>query len=333
MKYALVTGAAGFIGAHLIRRLGQEDDLTVIALDDLSGGFRENIPEEIEFVEGSITDEALVASLFERYKFDYVYHLAAYAAEGLSHFIRVFNYTNNLIGSAQLINQAVTHKTRCFVFTSSIAVYGAGQVPMREDMVPVPEDPYGVAKAAVEMDLKAAREMFGLNYVIFRPHNVYGEFQNIGDRYRNVVGIFMNKVLSREPLPIFGDGEQQRAFSYVGDIVGPLAESAWTDDAYGRVFNVGADHPFTVNQLAEEVCRTMGAEGHAVVHLPARNEVKVAYSDHSAAREVFGEQAETPLSDGLSRMATWVKQHGARKSKTFGKIEISRDLPDYWVNQ
>ena len=332
MKYVLVTGAAGFIGAHLIRRLLKEAELKIIALDDLSGGYRENIPDGVEFVEGSITDEALVANLFECYKFEYVYHLAAYAAEGLSHFIRVFNYTNNLIGSAQLINQAVIHKTRCFVFTSSIAVYGAGQVPMREDMVPEPEDPYGVAKAAVEMDLKAAHDMFGLNYVVFRPHNVYGEFQNIGDRYRNVVGIFMNKILSGEPLPIFGDGEQQRAFSYVGDIVGPIAESAWTDNAYGQVFNVGADHPFTVNELAEEVCRTMGVVEHPLAYMAERNEVKIAYSDHSASRKVFGKQAETSLSEGLARMAQWVKQHGARKSKSFGKIEISRGLPDSWVN-
>src|SRR5207237_833444 len=114
--------------------------------------------------------------VFSEYQFDYVYHLAAYAAEGLSHFIRRFNYQNNLIGSINLINESIKHKIKSFVFTSSIAVYGKGQLPMHEGLTPLPEDPYGVAKLAVEQDLKCAHEMFGLNYVIFRPHNVYGEF-------------------------------------------------------------------------------------------------------------------------------------------------------------
>src|SRR6202451_206738 len=174
--YALVTGAAGFLGAHVTRHLLAEDRFSVIALDDLSGGFRENLPETAEFVHASINDAALLQDLFRKYKFKYIYHLAAYAAEGLSDFIRRFNYTNNLIGSVNLINEAVLHKVKCFVFTSSIAVYGAGQVPMMEDMTPLPEDSYGIAKLAVELELKCSHEMFGLNYIIFRPHNVYGEY-------------------------------------------------------------------------------------------------------------------------------------------------------------
>jgi UDP-glucose 4-epimerase len=158
--------------------------MRVIALDDLTGGFRDNVPAAIEFIEGSITDVSLVDDLFDRYAFDFVFHLAAYAAEGLSHFIRRFNYSNNLIGSVNLINASVNRRSvRCFVFTSSIAVYGKGQVPMHEDITPLPEDPYGVAKYAVELDLRAAHEMFGLPYVVFRPHNVYGERQNLGVPY------------------------------------------------------------------------------------------------------------------------------------------------------
>jgi len=185
---SLVTGGAGFIGAHVTNELialGHE----VVVLDDLSGGFEENVNQKAKFIKGSILDHQLIGKLFNEYKFDYVYHLAAYAAEGLSHFIKRFNYNNNLIGSVNLINESIKHKVKCFVFTSSIAVYGIGKPPLREDMIPVPEDPYGVAKYAVEMELRVSHEMFGLNYVIFRPHNVYGEYQNLGDRYRNVVGI------------------------------------------------------------------------------------------------------------------------------------------------
>ncbi|MFM7057800.1 MAG: NAD-dependent epimerase/dehydratase family protein, partial [Planctomycetota bacterium] len=196
----LVTGGAGFLGSHLTRHLLSEpsfEGMQIVVLDDLSGGFLENVPESsrVHFVEGSIADPELIERLFRENTFAYVFHLAAYAAEGLSHFIRRFNYTNNLIGSVNLINAAVRHNVQHFVFTSSIAVYGSGQVPMRESMLPQPEDPYGIAKLAVELDLKAAHEQFGLNWTIFRPHNVYGEFQNIGDRYRNVVGIFMNRIM------------------------------------------------------------------------------------------------------------------------------------------
>src|ERR1700741_4410465 len=225
MSTSLVTRGAGFLGSHVADELLSHGH-KVVVLDDLSGGFEDNVPSGAVFVKGSILDVELVDRLFERYNFANVYHLAAYAAEGLSHFIRRFNYNNNLIGSINLINESVNYKVECFVFTSSIAVYGKGQVPMLESMVPMPEDPYGIAKYAIEMDLKSAHELFGLNYVIFRPHNVYGEFQNIGDKYRNVVGIFMNQILQGKPLTIFGDGLQQRAFSYIDDVAPVIARAA-----------------------------------------------------------------------------------------------------------
>jgi UDP-glucose 4-epimerase len=327
----LITGGAGFIGAHLTREMLKHPDLHPVVLDDLSGGFEDYIPEGVTFIKGSITDNVLIDKIFAEYKFKYVYHLAAYAAEGLSHFIRRFNYNNNLIGSVNLINASVNYKVECFVFTSSIAVYGKGQVPMLESMVPMPEDPYGIAKYAIEMDLKSAHEMFGLNYVVFRPHNVYGEFQNIGDKYRNVVGIFMNQLLQGKPLTIFGDGSQQRAFSYVGDIIGPIAEAAWTPEAFGEIFNVGADNPFTVNELSNEVRSLFGKMDHPIVHAEERNEVKIAYSDHSKAHKVFKKIPATSLKDGLAKMAAWVKNAGARESQQFGEIEIEENLPPIWL--
>src|SRR6267143_3710438 len=190
MFNSLVTGGAGFIGSHVAEHLVRMGH-RVVAFDDLSGSFADNVPKGTTFIEGSILDHELIDTLFKEHGFNYVYHLAAYAAEGLSHFIKRFNYSNNVIGSVNLINAAVNHNVKCFVFTSSIAVYGAGQTPMTESMTPLPEDSYGIAKLAVEKELKISHEMFGLDYVIFRPHNVYGERQNIGDRYRNVVGIFM----------------------------------------------------------------------------------------------------------------------------------------------
>src|SRR5438552_8873027 len=200
---SIVTGAAGFIGSHVADEL-LKNGHRVVSLDDLSGGFDDNVPKGAKFVQGSILDHQLIDSLFSVHRFDYVSHLAAYAAEGLSHFIKRFNYTNNVVGSMNLINAAIRHEIDCFVFTSSIAVYGPITPPMRETDVPTPEDPYGIAKLSVELDLAAAHRMFGLRYVIFRPHNVYGEYQNLGDPYRNVLGIFMNQIMQGQPMTIFG---------------------------------------------------------------------------------------------------------------------------------
>lgn len=329
MAISLVTGGAGFIGAHVSRELLHMGH-TVVVLDDLSGGFEDHVPAEATFVEGSVTDHHLLEQLFNKYSFDYVFHLAAYAAESLSHFIRRFNYTNNLIGSVNLINESVKHKVKCFVFTSSIAVYGTLPPPMRENMTPHPEDPYGVAKYAVEMDLKTAHEMFGLNAIIFRPHNVYGEYQNIGDRYRNVVGIFMNQLMQEKPLTVFGDGTQTRAFSYIGDVAPVIARSVMVPKAYNQVFNVGADQEYSVNELAETVMKAMGLEGK-IQHLPPRNEVLHAWADHSKVIEYFGKQDYTSLEKGIDLMAAWAKKTGSRQSSVFSDIEIDEKLPPVWL--
>jgi len=330
MSRILVTGGAGFIGSHVAEELFKRGHVVTV-LDDLSGGFVDNLVAGVNFVEGSITDFRLVNDLFERERFEYVYHLAAYAAEGLSHFIKRFNYTNNLIGSVNLINASVNVGVKCFVFTSSIAVYGASpELPMTEQTPPHPEDSYGIAKLAVEEELVVSKNMFGLDYIIFRPHNVYGEKQNIGDKYRNVVGIFMNQILQNKPMTVFGDGSQQRAFSYIGDIAPIMAQAIEVPQAYSQVFNIGADQPYSVNDLAVVTARAMGVTPE-IVHLPPRNEVLNAYSSHEKVQRIFGSQKLTSLEEGLSRMAGWVKQHGARTSQKFKDIEVMKNFPQAWL--
>src|SRR4051794_1139862 len=324
-RRALVTGAAGFIGSHVADSclaLGME----VVATDDLSGGFIENVPREATWAEGDLKDVEFCGSLWELGPFDYVYHLGAYAAEGLSHFVRRFNYETNLVASVNLINLAVLHKAKRFVFTSSIAVYGAGQTPMSEELTPQPEDPYGVSKYAVELDLRAAHEMFGLDYTVFRPHNVYGERQNIADPYRNVIGIFMSAVLRGEPLPVFGDGTQTRAFSHIDDVAPLIARSPLVEAARNEVFNVGADTPYSILELAEEVARAFGVDAR-LEHLPARNEVVHAFSDHSKVRRVFEPPEPIDLATGIRRMADWVRERGPQPPVEFpGEIEIAEKL-------
>jgi UDP-glucose 4-epimerase len=329
VRKALVTGAAGFMGSHVVDGcldLGME----VVATDDLSGGYLENVSTRATLVIGDLCDREFVASLWTGRSFDYVYHLGAYAAEGLSHFVRAFNYRTNLEASVNLINQAVLHDVRRFIFTSSIAVYGRGQLPMTESMIPMPEDPYGISKYAVELDLAAAASMFGLEYTVFRPHNVYGERQNIADKYRNVIGIFMNSVLRDEPMRIFGDGSQTRAFSHIADVAPIISRSPLLEGSRNEVFNVGADQPYAVREVAGTVAEAFGVECR-VEHEPPRHEVVHAYSDHTKLCAVFDPPPPVDLHTGIRRMVAWVKAHGARDPVEFpGEIEISRELPPSW---
>ena len=324
----LVTGAAGFIGSHVTRALlarGRQ----VVALDDLSGGLRDHVDPRATFVEGSIVDGALLDRLFDDHRSGEVFHLAAFAAEGLSHFVRRFNYQNNLIGSVNLINAAIRHEVGCFVFTSSMAVYGRATPPATEDMPYAPEDPYGVAKAAVEQDLRAARDVFGMRSIIVRPHNVYGEGQNIADRYRNVVGIFMNQILRDEPLTIFGDGSHTRAFSYVGDVAPVIADLIDQPAAFDQIINVGGDRVVSIRQLGEMVSEAMGVPFRAR-YLPERIEVAHIYPSHAKARALLGYEARTELEVGLRTMAAWVRSRGACATPAYARIEVERNLPARW---
>ena len=334
-KLALVTGAAGFIGSHVARHCA-ELGMVVVAVDDMSGGFVHNVPdhERISFVQGDVKDADFLDALFSAYAFDFVYHLAAYAAEGLSHFIRSFNYRNNLVGSVELINQAAKHGIKCFVFTSSIAVYGAGQTPMVETMTPQPEDPYGIAKYAVEMDLRAAKHMWGLDFVVFRPHNVYGPGQNLYDRYRNVIGIFMNQLLNGQPMTLFGDGSQTRAFSYIDEVAPVIAHGPLVPEARNQVFNIGADTPYTVLSLAGHVARAMKLPENIKL-LDARKEVAHAHSSHAKVACYYGKTDPVPLEEGLKRMVEWWERvqsqaHPASQPTSFAAVEVLAELPPSW---
>ena len=324
----LVTGGAGFMGSHIAEEL-IKDGHNVFVLDDLSGGFEENVPDEAILAKGSVTDTETINRLFEQHRFDYVYHLAAYAAEGLSFFIKKFNYENNLIGSINLINASVNHNVKCFVFTSSIAVYGSLEPPFTEDMIPHPEDPYGVAKYAVESDLRISKEIWDMNYIIFRPHNVYGERQNIGDKYRNILGIFMNQIMTGQNITIFGDGEQTRAFTYIKDVSHIIANSVFNKKAYNQIINIGSDKPYSVNYLAETVLKTMDAK-NKIVHLPPRKEVVHAYSSHQKMKEIFGCETKICLEEGVKMMADWARRVGSKKSKEFSNVEVYRNMPESW---
>tara|TARA_B100002019_G_scaffold63135_2_gene54152 strand:- start:5358 stop:6347 length:990 start_codon:yes stop_codon:yes gene_type:complete len=324
-----VTGCAGLLGANYTRHLlanGHE----VIGIDDLSGGYKAFLPkgEKFTFAKFDLERRKKVVELFEEHKPDVLYHFAAYAAEGLSPFIRNYNYRNNLICSANLINECVKHDTK-FIFTSSMAVYGEQEPPFTEDKRPQPIDPYGIAKYAVECDLKLAHEQFGLRYNIVRPHNVLGIYQNIWDKYRNVIGIFIRKTLNGEPILVYGDGEQTRAFSDIKYYMEPFDKLLTDFD--GETFNIGADKHFTLNSVAETVQSIGKKYGYEVPieHGEPRHEVKHAYCDHTKAKTMLNFQDRTRLDELVESMFVWAMKQPNRKVKHMD-YEITKDIYEYW---
>ena len=324
-----VTGCAGLLGANYTRHL-LANGHHVVGIDDLSGGYKAFVAkgENFEFKKFNLERRKKVVELFEEHKPDVLVHFAAYAAEGLSPFIRNFNYRNNLICSANLINECINHKTK-MIFTSSMAVYGGQQTPFTEDKQPQPIDPYGVAKYAVECDLKMAQTQFGLRYNIVRPHNVLGRYQNIWDRYRNVIGIFIRKTLNGEPILVYGDGEQTRAFSDIQYYMEPFDILLTEHD--GEIFNIGADKFFSLNQVAETVQKIGSKYGYDVPieHGPPRHEVKHAYCDHTKAKNLLKFQDNTKLEELIEDVFVWSMKQPKRKVKDM-EYEVTDGIYEYW---
>ena len=324
-----VTGCAGLLGSNYSRHLinsGHE----VIGIDNLSGGYKAFVPkgENFTFIKLNLERRKKLAELFKEHKPDLLFHFAAYAAEGLSPFIRNFNYRNNLICSANLINPCIEYGTK-IIFTSSMAVYGGQEPPFTEDKQPQPIDPYGVAKYAVECDLKLANQQFGLRYNIVRPHNVLGTYQNIWDRYRNVIGIFIRKTLNGIPILIYGDGEQTRAFSDIKYYMQPF--DMLHDNFDGEIFNIGADKYFSLNKVAETVQKIGSKYGYDVPieHGEPRHEVKHAYCDHTKAKTMLNFKDNTKLEDLIETMFVWAMKEPNRKVKDM-EYEITEGIYDYW---
>ena len=333
-----VSGAAGFIGSH-VADFCLRLKFDVVGVDDLSGGFERNLQKFLRkggiFVKGDLKNVSFVQSVFLSHgPFTFIYHIAAYAAEGLSHFIRKYNYENNLIASVNILNEAVKQEpiARRFIFTSSIAAFGKsdGVLPLNESSPMLPEDPYGIAKMAFELDLKAAHHMFGLNYTIFRPHNVYGPRQNIADKFRNVIGIVMNQILRNETITVFGDGMQRRAFSFIADVAVIISGCVAFDEAENNDFFIGNDEAFTINELVRVVLLSMGVPNHTVVHLPARNEVIDAFPSHEKLRCIFNPPETVNLTEGILQTAKSVREHGPFEPTGYMNVEVYKRIPHSW---
>jgi UDP-glucose 4-epimerase len=329
MSKVLITGVAGLLGSRLADWIIEtQPGVEVVGIDDLSGGYEENINPKVEFWRMNLVEHP-IENCFEVHNFDYVFHFAAYAAEGLSPFIRQYNYENNLVATARIINNCIKYNVKRLVFTSTLAVYGHGNYGVfDETQVPKPIDPYGVAKYGCEMDIQIANEQHGLDYCIIRPHNVYGIKQNIWDKYRNVLGIWMYQHMNGEPMTIFGDGTQTRAFSYIDDSLKSLWNAAVLPQASKQIINLGGIEEYSINHACEVLRDVIG--GGEVIYKEARHEVKHSIPTYQKSIDILGFEHKTSLKDGLNEMWKWVQQQPTRDRFVWPKYELDKGIYSFW---
>ncbi len=328
-KTVLITGVAGLLGSRLADWIIEtQPDITVVGVDDLSGGFKENINPKVKFWQMNLIEHP-IENIFEAHDIDYVFHFAAYAAEGLSPFIRTYNYDNNLKSTARLVNECIKNDVKRLVFTSTLAVYGHGNGGIfDETQQQTPIDPYGVAKYACEMDIQIAGEQHGLDWCIIRPHNVYGIKQNIWDKYRNVLGIWMFQHLNGMDMTIFGDGEQTRAFSYIDDSLEPLWNAAIKPEASKEIINLGGIEEISINNAAQILQEVIGDS--KLTYLEARHEVKHSIPTFQKSIDILGFEHKTGLKEGLTEMWKWAQQQPMRERFVWSSYELEKGIYSFW---
>lgn len=323
----LITGIAGLIGSRMADWISEnKPEYTVVGIDDLSGGYIENVNPKVIFYIRDIKED--ISDIFEKYNPIYVYHFAAYAAEGLSPFIRQFNYQNNLVATANIVNNCITYNVKRLIFTSTMAVYGEGEPPFDESHQPNPIDPYGVAKFACESDIQIAGKQHGLEWCIIRPHNVYGINQNIWDKYRNVLGIWMNQYMNKLPMTIFGDGKQTRAFSYIDDCLEPFWKCATQGNTTNQIINIGGTKYYTINEANDTLKEVI--EGGNVVYKEERHEAKHCFPTYQKSIDLLDYKDSTSLKEGLIKMWEWAQKQPRREIFIWDKYEIEKGIYSFW---
>ena len=328
-KTVLITGVAGLLGSRLADWIIENTEYKVIGVDDLSGGFKENVNKKVKFYKQDINNG--IDNIFKKHNPEYVYHFAAYAAEGLSPFIRKFNYQNNLVATAEVINNCIKYNIKRLVFTSSLAVYGQGRPPFSEESPLQPIDPYGIAKLGCELDIHIAGTQHDLDWCIIRPHNVYGVKQNIWDKYRNVLGIWMYQYLNGQNLTIFGDGEQRRAFSYIDNCLEPFWKAATDVRASKQVINLGGIQECSINEAADLMIEVMG--GGEKEYLEGRHEVKYAYPTYEKSQFLLDYVEDIDIKEGLTQMWKWAQKQPQRDRYIWDSYELDKGIYSFWKKE
>ncbi|MBI2208856.1 NAD-dependent epimerase/dehydratase family protein [Candidatus Woesearchaeota archaeon] len=331
-KTIFVTGVAGFLGSYIADEMLSKGH-KVIGCDNLTGGYLDNVSPKVEFYQ---YDCNFLNSMVKITKnVDVVYHCAATAYEGLSVFTPYFVTKNVYQITASLMSAAIQNNVKRFVFTSSMARYGANKVPFTEDMEPRPQDPYAIGKYASEILIKNLAQTHGMEYVIAVPHNIIGPRQKYDDPYRNVASIMINLMLQgRQPI-IYGDGNQKRCFSFVQDCIQCLEKLAFQKNVVGEVINIGPDEEFvTINQLAQTIADLLDFKLKPKYFPDRPQEVRLATCSAEKARKMLGYKTNYTLKQGLQEMIDYIKERGVKPFKYHIDMEIiNNKTPVTWKNK
>ena len=325
----LVTGNLGFIGSHLVDAL-KKKGYRVVGTDNLDGGscINQN-PKIIQYFE-DCKDFKAMSAIFKIEKPEIVFHLAADATEGRSQFTPVRCTENGLLASTNVFTAAIKNKVKRIIYFSSLSVYGNQDPPFSEEMEPKPVDVYGVNKAATEKVLEILCKVHKIEYVIFRPHNVFGEKQNMKDAYRNAVGIFINRIMQGKPPIIYGDGEQVRAFSYIDNLI-PCVVKAITAPVNREIFNIGPTETQTVNYMAEIILKEFKSKLKPEYVDDRPVEVKCAHCTVDKAKKLLGYKTRVSFEEGIKRMVYWAKLMGPQEFIYLDNLELtSGNVPKTW---
>ena len=325
----LITGILGLIGNHFGRFL-LDKGYEVVGIDDCSGGYLDYLDSRVKFYKRNIIEG--IGSIIQEEKPDIIVHMAAYASEGLSDYIKNYNYQNNIIASVNVINTCINYNVKKLIFTSSMSIYGHGNPPFKESDEPNPDDSYALSKMVVEQELKLSYKKFGLQYSIIRPHNVISpQYQNYADKYRNVLAIWANNIVHNNgDINVYSDGSQKRSFSDVKFML-PIVEKLFTE-YNGETFNIGSDQPITILKAAQKmqiIANNLGYKPE-IKFLEARTEVKYAYSSHEKSQKLLGFKDETNLDQVMHDLLVWVKEQPKREVR-YMDYEITKNLYSYWV--
>ncbi len=336
----IVTGAAGFIGSHIVDHLIKKGH-KVVSVDDLSGGFLRNIHPKSTFIRLDLRHKDKTIDLIKKIKPRLIYHLAADATEGRSQFTPISATERNYNAYLHVLLGAIKAKTKKIVLTSSMSVYGEQKPPFNEKLPLKPTDIYGIAKAAMEQATHVLGAVYNISYTILRPHNVYGPRQNLEDPYRNVIGIFINRMLMGKHFYIYGDGRQKRSFSFIDDVAPYIVRAGFIKNTNNEIINIGPQQHATILEVAHEVL------SHFVDNpqnpplkfkpsfLPLRpQEVVNATCTDEKAKRLLGFRQKVPLNIGIARMVAWVKTIGPQPFKYLDTLELNNEkLPLTWKNK
>ena len=333
MEKVLITGVAGFMGSHLADAFLAKG-YSVVGIDNLIGGYKENVPEQVEFHEVDLDNLSSIQDFF--IGVDLVVHTACTAYEGLSVFSPALVVRNTTQVTVNILSACVKAGVPKIVYMSSMARYGTQEVvPFREDSVPNPQDPYGIAKYASELLIKNIAETQGMNYVILVPHNIIGPRQKFDDPFRNVASIMINRLLQGKAPIIYGDGLQKRCFSFMEDVINPLMTACESSVADGLTINIGPDEEFiTINDLATKISELMGIDIEPI-YMPGRpQEVRFANCDAGLARRILNYKTSTTLESGLLELIKYISNNGPRAFDYHLPLEfITKETPKTWTER